>query len=129
MPKPRKRRYHGARHILNKPGYHTTGVIVAELEDTSTWHDGCRADGRPIEDTWDLIPSSVLQIADCSRTITLSVDMHSPEDRENTKYKLDRMIDALTKFRAGIDLEEQRIKERLPIALAAEREAEKLRKS
>lgn len=123
MPKPRKQRFHGARHILNKPGYHTTGVIVAEIEDTSTWHDGCRADGRPIEDNWDLIPASVLQIADCSRTISLSVDLHSPEDRANTVYKVDKMIDALTKFRAGLDAEIVLMAERAPIAKAAQKTA------
>lgn len=112
---PRKPKYHGARALLNLPGQHSTGAVVAEIEDTSTWRKGKNREGRDL-DRWSVEPSYTLQISDCSRTVNLDLDLHSgatPEQQENNLHKLDTLIDALTKFRAGVALEQQRKEDRL----------------
>lgn len=107
---PASTKYHGKRALLNGPGYHTTGAIVAEIEDTSTWPEDKNGRGNDLS-RWDG-PRYVLQISDCSRPISISLDLESEEDFANNLHKLDTMIDALTSMRAGVIIEQERLAER-----------------
>jgi hypothetical protein len=89
------------RRFLNKRGHHAGGYILAAVEDTSRNRDA---------QVWTDIDFT---IADCGRLISLSFDA-DPDRLANSLYKVDVLIDTLTKFRAAL-VEEGR--------LAVEREA------
>lgn len=116
----RREKWHGSRALLNKPGYQSTAAIVAEIEDSSTWKANCDADGDPLTSQYvNVAPTIALQFANCDRAITYDFDgfQGSPGDQLNANqandlYKLDLMIDALTKFRAGVALEHARYRDR-----------------
>jgi hypothetical protein len=67
-----------------------------------------------VEDTWRKrgAPRFVLCISDCNNQIALEFGVETPKLRENSLYKIDTLIGALTRFRDGL-VEE--------IALAASR--------
>lgn len=73
------------RSFINRPGFHATAFVFATV--TSTKADD--EDGSYFE----------LTIADCSRSISLSIDCHSEESAANSLYKLDALIETLTEFR------------------------------
>ena len=95
------------RRFLNRRGHHAGGYVLAYVEDTSK-RRGAR-DWTDIEFT----------ISDCGRQISLSFDV-DPGELGNSLYKVDLLIDTLTKFRAAL-VEEGR--------LAAERKARATTKS
>lgn len=90
------RSYHGRREMLNRPGFQTTAAIVAEIENTEA--------GLP---RWGE-PEYTLQLSDCDRSISFTLDMDTPEGRRNNLHKVDTMIRALTEFRKGLDIEQKR---------------------
>jgi hypothetical protein len=97
-----RQRYRGARALLNRPGFHSTGAIVAEIEDTSGWRKGRDRDGKKItEDSW-ITPEMSFQISDCTRSIAFCLDLETAAGRENSLYKVDTLIDALTEFREAL---------------------------
>lgn len=106
-----KRTFHGGRSLLNKPGFQSTGALVAEIENTSKWKPGCNRVGKKAT-TYSGVPTSVLQFADCSRSINFDIDIQSAEEYENTLHKVDTMIDLLSKFRRGIVIERRRLETR-----------------
>jgi hypothetical protein len=103
---PKREKWHGKRALLNGPGYQSTAAIVAEIEDSSTWP----AVNDEV-DTWRR-PSTTLQIANCDRSIAFDMDWVDKAGMKNDLKKIDIMIDCLTKFRAGLELEQQRMIER-----------------
>lgn len=72
--------------MLNLPGFHSTGSIVAEMR---------KAPGA--RNAW-----ATLDISDCTRTVSLELDLNTPDDFENNLYKLDVMIDSLRKLRRAV---------------------------
>lgn len=110
-----KRKFHGGRALLNLPGFHSTGAIVAEIENTSKWKAGKNAEGDPL-DKWNCAPRYTLQLSDCARAINLDLDWYESSDDdgndENNLHKVDALIDALTKFRAGLAVEIERYRDR-----------------
>lgn len=102
---------HGRRALLNMPGYQSTAAIVAEIQDTSEIPIEQTPGGRPIDRhtvEYSLVPvRGQLQISDCTRAIEFDVAMvdSSENTYENTLFKLDTMIEALTEFRRGLKAE------------------------
>jgi hypothetical protein len=91
------------RQFLNLPGFYSGAYVVAYVEDTEAraleYHtdcDGCETCPYNFE------PKIVLEIADCSRRISLDFDIDSDEGRANSLHKLDTLIAALRVFREGI---------------------------
>lgn len=70
------------RLFLNKPGFHSVGAIYA------------KTDGKG---------NNELILSDCNHTVSFSVGVYDEEDRENTLFKLRRMIDVLTEFRKAVE--------------------------
>lgn len=119
-----ERRYHGRRALLNLPGLHSTAAIVAEVEDTSTWRAGRDRDGDPINTSYQCTPKSMLQIANCDRSILFQVDVDDSGEMPNNLHKLDTLIDALVQLRAGLVVEQERYEAR-KAALAEKRRKRK----
>lgn len=67
------------REFLNKPGYHTVGNIMVEIED--------------MRDDMGYSPFfSSLYISNCDRTIRLILDTDSTEDVDNSMHKLSKIV-------------------------------------
>jgi len=85
-----EKRYY-RREFLNLPGFHSTAFIYAEVEKTNG-HDEYAADCE-------------LALSDCSRKITISIDLGSDAERNNSIHKLDTLINTLTDFRRAVKRE------------------------
>jgi hypothetical protein len=93
------------RWFLNLPGFHGGAYVVAYVEDTSE-RGLRRCDcGRNCHDPENFEPRMILEIADCSRSIQLEVELYSKIRRANSLHKLDTLIAALRVFRAGLEEE------------------------
>ena len=105
------------REFLNLPGHHSMANIVASI---TKYRDEDVEKGQ----RWIDIH---LGIADCNRTITLSIDYDGEEDRKNALHKVDTLIDTLTEFREALEkeLKYQARLERRRNRLKAEEEAKK----
>ena len=90
------------RRFLNLPGFHGGAYVVAYVEDTSErgprrhCNHNCKCCPRNFE------PQTILEIADCSRRITLEFGVDSDDARANSLHKLDTLIAALQVFRSGV---------------------------
>jgi hypothetical protein len=83
------------REFLNKVGYHSSAHIIAEVADTSA---EVNSKGEPnLRAGW-----CSLTIGDCHRHISLSLGLRSPDERANTRYKLDLLVNTLVKFRDAV---------------------------
>lgn len=80
------------RSFLNRPGHHATAFIYATVPCT-----------KPDDDEDTCYPT--LTIADCSRSISLSIDCESEDAMNNSLYKLDMLITSLTEFREAVRIE------------------------
>jgi hypothetical protein len=80
---------------LNQRGFHGDAHVRVFVEDT-TFRKWRR---RPPE------PKIRLRIADCSHEISLWFELNSDAARENSLYKIDTLLGALTRFRAALDAE------------------------
>lgn len=100
------------KEFLNMPGHHGMANIVTHITTESRWRD----------DELDRSINVKLDIADCSRVITMDVDGYDEYERENTLHKLDVLIDVLTDFKKALK-KEYRIQDRLE----KKREAKKLK--
>jgi len=95
------------RWFLNLPGFHGGAYVVAYVEDTSErdirrdpyCDDDCTCCPQNFE------PRTILEIADCSRTIVLEFDLDTPEGRENSLHKLDTLEIAIRVFRDAFEAE------------------------
>lgn len=93
----RRKKFHGGRALLNKPGHHSTAAFVAEILNT----DGTPEDERPYY-------QATFQLANCDRSISLDVDMHSKESRDNTLFKMRKIAQIMNDFLAGLETEVKR---------------------
>jgi hypothetical protein len=95
------------RTLLNLPGFHGGAHVYVYVEDTSDrelWRDPY------CEDTCTRCPQNFeprasLEIADCSRTVSLEFDVDTLEARANSLHKLDTLLAALQIFRAALEEE------------------------
>src|SRR6185295_16973471 len=86
------------RHSLNLPGFYDSARVVAYVEDTSG--RSLPADKAGEKRNFD--PRLILEISDCSETISLEFEVYSALARKNSFHKLDTLIGALTAFRSGL---------------------------
>ena len=93
------------RTLLNLPGFHAGAFVYVYVEDTSErglqygpyCEPGCLCG---CVENFD--PRTVLEIADCADTISLSFDVDSDGYRENSLHKLDTLVAALRVFREAL---------------------------
>ena len=88
---------------LNRPGLYGDAYVRVFVGDTSR----ARVGRQPPH------PHLRLRIADCSNVIALEFELTTPVLRENSLYKIDTLLAALTRFRHALAAE---------AALYAERE-------
>ena len=83
------------RTLLNRPGFYGDAYVRVFVEDTTArkWRR------NPPE------PRIRLRIADCTNEIYLEFSLETTELRENSLYKIDTLLDALTRFRTALDAE------------------------
>lgn len=110
----------GARALLNLSPHHSTGAIVAEVEDTRDWEIGelrgrlvgTDIDGVNVEKVsdvcWELEPDYCLQVSDCDRSLRFEINWQTPQERANSLHKIDTMIATLSEFREAL-ADEQRL--------------------
>lgn len=103
------------RKFFNKPGYHSTGFIYAYVAKSTK--KSLRNGGGYV--------SCDLTIGDCSRQISLDFDHYSKKDRENSLYKIDTILGAITKFREALVVEYEAIEQAEAERLAEEEERRK----
>ncbi len=92
------------RTLLNLPGFHEAAFVYVYVEDTSERpplrNEACNADCTCCPRNFE--PRTILEIADCSRRITLEFDIDTPEGRENSLHKLDTLLSAVRLFREAL---------------------------
>jgi hypothetical protein len=93
------------RMTLNLPDFDGGAYVRVFVEDTSN---------RKVRRRRPPSPRLKLRIADCVNEVNLEFSVDLPELRENSLYKIETLIAALERFRAGLAAE---------AALRAEREA------
>ena len=86
------------RTILNLPDFDGGAHVRALVEDTSAH----RVRRRNLPS-----PRLKLRITDCENEIHLEFSVDSPELRENALHKIDTLIAALERFRAGLAAESE----------------------
>ena len=88
---------------LNRPGLYGDAFVRVFVEDTTAR----RRNGEA---------RLVLEIADCTNTINLEFSLETGQLRENSLFKVDTLLGALQRFRAGLaaeaELAEQRARRR-----------------
>lgn len=77
------RRVRAVSKLLNRPGHHSTAAIACRVE-IHNWNGGLDAE---------------IQISDCDRRISLDLEDHTPAAYSNSLYKIDTLINTLTKFK------------------------------
>lgn len=95
------------RTLLNLPGFHAGAYVYVYVENTSD--RDLRRDPY-CEDTCSCCPQNFeprtsLEIADCSRNVSLEFDVDTLEGRANSLHKLDTLIAALQIFRVALEQE------------------------
>ena len=81
---PRSKIFMRVRKFLNRPGFHSTAAVLAEV----------RRDRQHV--------NLALEISDCSRKITLSLDTYDEENLNNTLRKLDILAETLARVRTVV---------------------------
>jgi hypothetical protein len=84
----------GKRAMLNLPGYHSTGAIVAEVK--------VRKGSNP---------TCTFQLADCDRSLSLDFDFYGSDkdaDWENNIYKCEMLFEAISEFRKVLNAEHRK---------------------
>jgi len=79
---------------LNHPDLYGDAFVRVFVEDTSRLRHRKRRD-----------PRTSLKIGDCSNTIALEFSLEDETYRENSLYKIDKLIDALQRFRDALAAE------------------------
>lgn len=95
------------RTLLNRPAFDGGAHVRVFVEDTST---------RQFRSRRLPSPRLRLRIADCANRINLEFSVDSPELRENSLHKIETLIAALERFRAGLaaEAELRALRERTP---------------
>jgi hypothetical protein len=87
------------RRFLNLPGHHGGAYILAEVErEESTRPDTITKQPRHEVQVW-----ASVEIHDCTRQISLSLDADSRAGRRNTLRKLTILIEVLTRLREVLE--------------------------
>jgi hypothetical protein len=81
------------RTLLNRPAFDGGAHVRVFVEDTSN---------RKFRRRQLPSPRLRLRIADCANRINLEFSIDSPELRENSLHKIETLIAALERFRAGL---------------------------
>lgn len=89
------------REFLNNEGFYAGAYIIAKVEDTS---------GKRQTEDKEVRPSASLEIADCSKSIYLEIDVGG-EWGTNTVHKLDKLIEVLEETREAV-IEENELSDR-----------------
>lgn len=107
--KDKRRSLHSRKVFLNRNGFHSDANILTRI-------DTCEREQS------SFIDASVT-IKDCNYKVSLSIDLYSKKDYNNTIYKLNRLINELVLFKKGCERAkewykeaEERIKERIKAA-------------
>jgi hypothetical protein len=81
--------------MLNLPSFHGGAHVRVLVEDTTgrKWR-------RALPE-----PKIRLRITDCANAIHLQFELASPEERENSLYKINTLVAALQRFRDALDAE------------------------
>ena len=79
---------------LNHPGLYGDAFVRVFVEDTSRLRRRNRRD-----------PRTSLKIGDCANTIALEFSLEDETYRDNSLYKIDKLIDALQRFREALAAE------------------------
>lgn len=87
------------REFLNKPGFHSTGFILAEVSKT---------DLEKAKKMDYYSPEMTLVIGDCNKTVAISFDPYKEEDIENIIFKVTLLAETINQFRNTV-LEELEI--------------------
>lgn len=87
------------RIFLNKPRRHAGAFVIAEVTEERWSHKDKK--GKEHEQTR---LDALLEISDCSRHISLSLDTGKKQDRANTIYKLNTLISVLTELRGELQV-------------------------
>jgi len=106
------------KEFLNMPGHHGMANIVTHITTESRWRD----------DELDRSINIKLDIADCSRVISMDVDGYDEYERENSLHKVDVLIDVLTDFKKALKKEfklQEKLEKKREIRKLKEEEAEK----
>jgi hypothetical protein len=85
------------RIVLNLPDFDGGAHVRVFVEDTSAHKARWRVPS----------PQFKLRIADCEEAIFLEFSVESPALRENSLHKIDTLIGALVRFRAGLAAESE----------------------
>jgi hypothetical protein len=85
------------RRFLNRPGHHAAAFVFAVVEDTSNV-----VLDESVEEVANYEPDVQLEIADCTRRISLEFDLDSPAARRNSVHKATILVEALERFRDGL---------------------------
>lgn len=73
------------RKWINKPRFHSNGHVLVDVQ-SSPWEN---------KDEKKVTIGGSFDIADCTRIISLSVDVHDKEDLENVLFKLAALKEAI----------------------------------
>jgi hypothetical protein len=95
-PSPRRGARVDEHTVLNHPEFDGGAHVRAFVEDTSI---------RKLRRRRLPSPRLKLRITDCTNQIHLEFSVDSPELRENSLHKIDTLIAALERFRAGLSAE------------------------
>jgi len=93
-----------ARKFLNKPGFHTTGHVVAEVLSPKPPPPG-QLNSSSYYPGSDSNPRVRLLLADCSQKVSYDFPMHDEESVDNSVYKARTMADVLAKFAEALEEE------------------------
>jgi hypothetical protein len=86
------------RTLLNLPDFDGGAYVRVFVEDTSNRTARRRLQPLPS-------PRLKLRIADCVNEVNLEFSIDSPELRENSLHKIETLVAALERFRAGLEAE------------------------
>jgi len=81
-----KEKFYSNRTFLNLEGFHSNASLSTYLS-KSTYGDGFFGEYK---------------LADCSRTVEMSIDLEDKEDYDNVMFKLDSIIRITTEFKDAI---------------------------
>jgi len=87
MAKEKRKTLFARNAMLNKAGHNSTGAIAASV----------------VKEVYSDRPDVSLQISDCSRAVSLELGLWSAEERENTLYKLDILLDVIMDLKDAVE--------------------------
>jgi transposase len=83
------------KEFLNLPGHNGMANIVAQIVGNNY-----KSDGEEYRSAY-----CKLDFADCSRVISMDIDLDDEYNRENALFKIDTLIDVLTEYRDVVEKE------------------------